>query len=197
LRFAKLLEVGFSQPDVLRVGARIIDAGESINHSAGVGRAVFPRAEIEQAVQKLIVAFDSRVPHHPEEIAALKLAGGANFLSVIDAHQRDALAYLFLNLHDDGNMVAQIFWGLWLFPFGICVLRSGFIPRFLGILLIIAAPGYLASSFGALVLPQYAPAIDKVARILTLAELPIIFWLLIWGAKDHPVDQPHPDPAIA
>ena len=120
------------------------------------------------------------------ELAALDLAGGGggpSFLSVIDAHQRDALAYLFLNLHDYGNMVAQIFWGLWLFPFGICVLRSGFIPRFLGILLLIAAPGYLASSFGALVLPQYAPAIDKVARILTLAELPIIFWLLIWGAK--------------
>jgi Na+/pantothenate symporter len=61
-------------------------------------------------------------------------------------------------------------------------MRSGFIPRFLGVLLIIAGPGYLASSFGGLVLPQYAPAIDRVARILTLAELPIIFWLLIWGA---------------
>jgi hypothetical protein len=122
------------------------------------------------------------------EIAALDLAGGgANFLSVIDAHQRDALAYLFLNLHDDGNMVAQIFWGLWLFPFGICVMRSGFIPRILGVLLMIAGPGYLASSFGELVLPQYAPAIGQVARILTLAELPIIFWLLIWGARPQRV----------
>jgi hypothetical protein len=120
------------------------------------------------------------------EIAALDLvggAGGANFLSAIDAHQRDALAYLFLNLHDTGNMVAQIFWGLWLFPFGICVLRSGFIPRVLGVLLLIAGPAYIASSVGELVLPQYAPAIGKVTSVLTLAELPIIFWLLIWGVK--------------
>lgn len=124
------------------------------------------------------------------EVAALDLAGGgsgASFLSVIDAHQRDALAYLFLNLHDAGNMVAQIFWGLWLFPFGICVMRSGFIPRFLGILLLIAGPGYVASSVGELVLPQYAPAIGQVTSILTLAELPIIFWLLIWGAKPQRV----------
>ena len=120
------------------------------------------------------------------ELAALDLAGGgaaANFLSVIDPHQRDALAYLFLNLHDAGNMVAQIFWGLWLFPFGICVLRSGFIPRFLGVLLMFAGVGYVASSFGELVVPQYAQAIGQVTGILTLLELPIIFWLLIWGAK--------------
>ena len=120
------------------------------------------------------------------ELAALDLAGGgavANFLSVIDPHQRDALAFLFLRLHDGGNMVAQIFWGLWLFPFGICVLRSGFIPRFLGVLLMFAGVGYVASSFGELVVPQYAQAIGQVTGILTLLELPIIFWLLIWGAK--------------
>jgi len=120
------------------------------------------------------------------EIAALELAGGAGratYLSTIDPHVRDALAYLFLNLHDAGNMVAQIFWGLWLFPFGICVIRSGFIPRFLGILLLVAGPGYIASSVGELVLPQYAQAIGQVTSVLTLAELPIIFWLLIWGAK--------------
>jgi hypothetical protein len=120
------------------------------------------------------------------EIAALELAGGAgraNYLSAIDPHVRDSLAYLFLNLHDAGNMVAQVFWGLWLVPFGICVIRSGFIPRFLGVLLLIAAPGYVASSVGELVLPAYAPAIGQVTGILTLAELPIIFWLLIWGAR--------------
>ena len=120
------------------------------------------------------------------EIAAVNLAGGAggaDFLSALDAHQRSALAYLSLRLHGQGFMVAQIFWGLWLFPFGICVIRSGFIPRVLGILLMIAGCGYLASSVADLVFPQYADAVGRVTRILTLAELPIIFWLLIWGAK--------------
>ena len=120
------------------------------------------------------------------EIAAVNLAGGAggaDFLSALDVHQRSALAYLSLRLHGQGFMVAQIFWGLWLFPFGICVIRSGFIPRVLGILLMIAGCGYLASSVAALVFPQYTDAVGQVTRILTLAELPIIFWLLIWGAK--------------
>ena len=84
-------------------------------------------------------------------------------------------------------MVAQIFWGLWLFPFAICVMRSGFIPRFLGILLMIAGPGYIASSAANLALPQYADSVGRVAGILTLAELPIIFWLVIWGARARPL----------
>ncbi len=123
------------------------------------------------------------------EVAALKLTGGAggvDFLSALDSHQRDALAYLFLNLHGQGFLIAQVFWGLWLFPFGICVIRSGFIPRILGILLMIAGCSYIASSLADLVFPQYARAVGQVTRILNLAELPIIFWLLIWGAKAQP-----------
>ena len=123
------------------------------------------------------------------EIAALNLAGGAggtDFLSGLDPHQRDALAYLCLRLHGQGFLVAQIFWGLWLFPFATCVIRSGFIPRFLGVLLIAAAFGYLGSSIANLVFPQSADAIGPVTRILTLLETPIIFWLLIWGAGPQP-----------
>jgi Domain of unknown function (DUF4386) len=123
------------------------------------------------------------------DLAALYFAGGAgaNFVSVFDPHQRDALVYLFLRLHGNGYSLAQIFWGLWLFPFGICIMRSGFIPRFLGILLLIAGTGYVASSIAYLVLPQYAQAVDRVTGITNFAELPIIFWLLIWGAKAQPI----------
>jgi hypothetical protein len=62
------------------------------------------------------------------EIAALILVRGADFLSVFEKPQLDALAYLFLRLHGQGITVASIFWGLWLFPFGMLVIRSGFIP---------------------------------------------------------------------
>ena len=120
------------------------------------------------------------------EIAALVLVSGADFLSVFDKRQLDALAYLFLRLHSQGIIVAQIFWGLWLFPFGILVIRSGFIPRFLGYLLFIAGFGNVASSFSWLLLPSYGPIIDRFTGVLTAAELPIIFWLLIWGAKEQP-----------
>jgi Domain of unknown function (DUF4386) len=120
------------------------------------------------------------------DIAALILLSGADFLSVFETRQLDALAYVFVRLHGQGFVVAQIFWGLWLFPFGILVIRSGFIPRFLGYLLFIAGFGNVASSVSWLLLPSYAPVIDRFTGVLTAAELPIIFWLLIWGAKEQP-----------
>src|SRR5436189_847212 len=130
------------------------------------------------------------------EIAALVLVSGASFLSAFEKGQLDALAYMFLRLHGQGFIVAQIFWGLWLFRFGILVIRSGFIPRFLGYLLFIAASGYLASSFTSLLLPSYRHLVDQFAMVLEAGQLPIIFWLLIWGAK-VPLDRPTLDPAIA
>ena len=124
------------------------------------------------------------------DVAALVLVSGADFLSVFEKPQLDALAYLFLRLHSQGITVASIFWGLWLFPFGMLVIRSGFIPRVFGVLLMIAGVAYLASSFATLVLPRYAPLVEKVAMPLYFGELPIIFWLLIWGAKTRPADAP-------
>lgn len=119
-------------------------------------------------------------------LAARNFAGGgagAPLLPLLDAHQRAALAYQSLYLHHQAYMVAAIFWGLWLFPFGVCVMRSGFIPRFLGVLLMIAGAGYVVGSFTELALPQYKAAVDRVTTITNFGEVPIIFWLLIWGAR--------------
>lgn len=120
------------------------------------------------------------------EVAALILARGAPFLAAFDDGQRDALAYLFLRLHGKGHDVASIFWGLWLFPFGLLVVRSGFIPRFLGVCLMLAGLGYLATATTSLVLPGLAPVVVPVAGILLVGEVPIIPWLLLWGARARP-----------
>jgi len=117
------------------------------------------------------------------EIAAMLLVSGADVFAVFNRNQLDALAFLFYRLHGQGLNVASVFWGLWLFPFGALVIRSGFIPRFLGLLLILAGIGYVMSSFTTLLLPQYRGTVDTIAGILNFGELPIIFWLLIWGAK--------------
>jgi Domain of unknown function (DUF4386) len=120
------------------------------------------------------------------EMAALTVVSGANFLSAFDQRQLDTLAYLFFRLRGQGIVIAQIFWGLWLFPFGVLVIRSGFIPRVLGFLLFIAGFAYLADSMTALLLPSYRQIVNQFAGILEIAEVPIIFWLLIWGAKEQP-----------
>src|SRR5882762_1598234 len=96
------------------------------------------------------------------EIAALALLRGADFLSVFDKARLDAMAMLFLNLHSEGFGVAGIFWGLWLFPFGILVFRSGFLPRILGVLLIAVCFGYLADSLTPLLLPSYEDVVGRI-----------------------------------
>ena len=104
------------------------------------------------------------------EIAALTLLGGADFLSVINQLNREALAVLFLDLHRYGYVVGWIF-GPWLCHFGVLIYRSGFLPRILGVLLVGAGFGYLADSLTPLLLPSYENLVSRVAAIpLTLGE---------------------------
>ena len=121
------------------------------------------------------------------EVAALIVLSGADFLTGFGKSQLEGLAYLFLRLHAQGLVVASVFWGLWLLPFGILVIRSGFIPRVLGYMLFLAGAGYLAGAFATLITPQYAPRVGQVTGILMFFELPIIFYLVIWGAREEPV----------
>ena len=122
------------------------------------------------------------------QIAALIILSGAEFLSPFDKPQLDAIAYLFLRLHSQGIQIIQVFWGLWLFPFGLLVYESRFIPKILGVLLFIAGCGYVLSTFMFLILPQYQAAISTFVTVLEAGELPIILWLLIVSAKDQSVE---------
>lgn len=117
------------------------------------------------------------------EVAAAILASGPDFLAVFERAELDALAYLFLRLHGRGIVLASVFWGLWLFPFGLLVVRSRFIPTPLGWLLMVAGAAYLVDSFATLVMPGLLPYVSPVALPLEIAEVPIIFWLAIFGAR--------------
>jgi Domain of unknown function (DUF4386) len=125
-------------------------------------------------------------------IAALTLFRGADFLSVFNKGQLDALAMLFLRLHGQGLGINEIFWGLWLFPFGVLVMRSGFLPRILGVWLIVNCFAYLALSFTSLLLPQYQDMVSRIAFPVFFGEIAIALWLLIKGAKVRPLAAPAP-----
>lgn len=122
------------------------------------------------------------------DAAALILARGADFLSVFDKPQRDALAMLFLRMHDQELFAAMIFWGLWLIPLGILVYRSRFLPRFLGVWLIVNGFAYLANSFAGLLLPHYANAVGNFIFPALTGEVAFVLWLLIRGAKEQTVN---------
>jgi len=116
-------------------------------------------------------------------VAALILFRGDEFLTVFDQVQREALGMLFIRLHSQGQFIDEIFWGLWLFPFGLLVFRSGFLPRFLGIWLMINCFGYLVLSVTALFFSLYYEAAFRYSQPVLFGELAIMLWLLIRGAN--------------
>jgi hypothetical protein len=117
--------------------------------------------------------------------AALLLARGANFLSAFDKPQRDALVMVFLRMHGQGILADEIFWGLWLFPFCLLVYRSKFLPRLLGVWLILNCFAYLATSVTGILWPQYEQGVSNWLFPVMFGELAIMLWLIIMGAKER------------
>lgn len=127
-------------------------------------------------------------------IAALILFRGGEFLTVLDKPQRDALAMLFLRLHGQGFLINEVFSGVWLFPLGLLVYRSGFLPRFLGVWLMIACFGWLFISVIAVVFPTYYDKAFNLTQPVVLGEMAFALWLLVRGAKVRALT---PEPAMA
>src|SRR5438093_7883846 len=116
-------------------------------------------------------------------IAALTLFRGADFLAVFDKPQRDALAYLFVRLHSQGISIDEIFWGVWLFPFGLLVFRSGFLPRWIGVWLMINCFGYIFLSVIGFFFPAYDDKAFLYLQPVLFGELAIMLYLLTRGAN--------------
>jgi uncharacterized protein DUF4386 len=116
-------------------------------------------------------------------IAAVIFFKGAEFLSVFDKAQREALGMFFIKLHNQGIFMDEIFWGVWLFPFGWLVYLSGFLPRFLGIWLMLACFGWVALSAIAIFSPIYYEAAFKWLQPVFFAEMAFMLWVLIRGAN--------------
>lgn len=113
-------------------------------------------------------------------LAALQLLSGADYLTIFTTGQLQALALLFLDLHEYGLTIAGIFWGLWLFPLGYLVFKSNFLPRILGVLLMIGCFGYLIDSFG----PFLSPAYNLNLALYTgWSEVIFPLWLVIRGVN--------------
>jgi hypothetical protein len=122
-------------------------------------------------------------------VAALILFRGADFLAVFDKAQFNALGYLFIRLHGQGIFMNELFWGLWLFPFGLLVFRSGFLPRFIGVWLMVNCFAYVALCVIALLAPDSYDAAFLWVQPVLFGELAIMLWLLIKGAKVSSIDQ--------
>jgi hypothetical protein len=129
-------------------------------------------------------------------VAALVLVQGADFFSMVEGPEREALAMLFLRLHFHGLVVAEIFSGLWLFPLAMLVYRSRFLPRFLGLWLPLAGVAWVILGLTGILLPQYYDKVYSYSQPAMIGEIVFMFWLLIRGAKPKPVADSVPAASV-
>ncbi len=120
--------------------------------------------------------------------AALSFLSGADYLTVFSADHLQAQMMFFLDLYENGYLIAQIFFGAWLLPLGYLVYKSGAFPRILGALLILAGLAQLTNTFINFLLPGYESIALTILEIFGFSEILFCLWLLIMGAKDQPQD---------
>ncbi len=106
-------------------------------------------------------------------------------LTTFELSQRQDFAMLFLKINDYCTLVLETFWGLWLLPFGLLVWKSGFIPRILGVFLILSGIAYIVLSFVSILFPDYKTLFSQIGMpFFILGEISITLWLLIKGTKN-------------
>jgi len=119
-------------------------------------------------------------------LSAFLLLNGEEYLNVFPIEQLQALAMFFLNLHKNGFMIAQFFFAAWLLPLGYLIFKSGYLPKALGIIVMIECFGWLMYPFQFFLFPTYEVISYLSFAIGFIGEFGLTLWLLIMGAKELP-----------
>lgn len=118
--------------------------------------------------------------------AVLTLINDTTYLRSFDASPIHSQMMLHLENYDSGILIVSIFWGLWLLPFGYLVYRSGFLPRVLGILLMLGCVGYLVNFVGNTMFENFGSTLisNIASKPAALGEIGTCLWLLIRGINE-------------
>ncbi len=120
------------------------------------------------------------------QVSTLSLARGGGILAGFEGAQRDGLVLLLMDADGKGVLVSQVYWGLWLIPLALLAIRSGFIPRILGIWLFANGIAYVAMSATGLFLAEHAGTVRTIATPLLFGEMALMVWLLVLGTRRGP-----------
>lgn len=112
----------------------------------------------------------------------LSLLDGSAKQQVFSSGQLQAKVVSLLDAYGNKVLISEIFWGLWLLPFGYLVFKSGFLPKILGVLLMIGCFSYLMTFTGQLLFPRYTIP-GFVMWPASFGEIGICLWLLLMGVR--------------
>jgi Domain of unknown function (DUF4386) len=147
---------------------------ESVSRSAAVLMVVFALIGVTISFVNLFHRLD-----------LLSLTNQSPYPSAFTPEQLQAMVMLCLDAYRHGIVECEIFWGLWLLPFGYLVYRSGFLPKVLGVLLMLGCFGSLIDVFAGLIFPGFAkwPIAKFVTMPASIAEIGTCLWLLLVGVQ--------------
>jgi len=129
------------------------------------------------------------------QFGAVLVATDPAYASAFGPGVGDALVLLLLDMQHNGYLIAQIFFGLWLFPLGLLAYRSGLFPRLIGVGLMVGSAAYVIDVPLQFLAPRIADAVSPVVLvpIVIVAEVSMLLYLLIKGVR-HPMSDPGPPP---
>ena len=126
-------------------------------------------------------------------VLGVELLGDDAYLTAFEPDQLQAQVMIFLDAFSYGWLIGLVFFGFHFLAIGSLILKSDYVPRILGVLLIVASVGYLVDSFANFLLPNYADYETIFLLIVAvpgiIAELSLAFWLLLRGANVQPRDN--------
>ena len=145
-----------------------------VNHRAAVLMVALAVVSVPIALVSLVNRLD-----------ALSLLTDPYFSQALSPGHLQAAAKLSLGAYGNGLLVTNLFWGLWLLPFGYLVLKSGFLPKLLGVFLMLGCLGYMVNVFGSLLVPQYSDTIvsNYAGLPAAVGEIGTCLWLLLVGVR--------------
>jgi hypothetical protein len=139
----------------------------------------------------VVVAVAIKALNLVTQLQALLVATEPAYAGAFGAEGSDAMVLLLLDLQHNGYLVAQIFFGLWLFPLGLLAYRSGMFPRPLGVVLMTGTVAYLLDVALQFLAPALADAVNPVVVVVvTLSEVSMLAYLLIKGVTTVKAPQP-------
>ena len=115
--------------------------------------------------------------------APLLLLDDPDYLVTFTTEQLHALVMLFMDIHKHGYDLDLLFFGLHCLVLGYLILKSGYLPRAIGLSIILACLAYLVGSFTLFLLPDYVTTVSPIYVIPLIAELSLALWLLVKGVR--------------
>ena len=176
---AAIVGILFSQLFLFFFGLTLFDLFKEINR---------PWATV--LLTSILMTVAIAVVNQLNNFGVLLVLSQADYLKAFNPEQLNSMAMIFLRLSNSGQGLLEIFWAPYFFSFGLLIIRSRFLPKLLGILLICMSVGFAINILTKFLIPQFYPAMfTQLAMTLgAIGGIPTILWLLIKGAKVQPLD---------